>query len=128
MTQIRSVRDLKVYQKAYDLAMQIFTISKKWPKEEQYSLTDQIRRSSRSVCANLREAWAKRRYRANFISKLTDSDSEIGETRTWLDFAFDCGYMTDAEYSDLKSKATEVSRMLGKMLMHPESFLLKIPQ
>ena len=106
--------------------MQIFTISKKWPKEEQYSLTDQIRRSSRSVCANLREAWAKRRYRANFISKLTDSDSEIGETRTWLDFAFDCGYMTDAEYNDFRSKAAEVSRMLGKMLINPDPFLLKI--
>ena len=87
---INSAKDLSVYKKAYALAMEIFTISKQWPSEEKFSLTDQIRRSSRSVCANLREAWAKRRYQAHFISKLTDSDGENSETDTWLDFAKDC--------------------------------------
>ena len=84
--QINSAKDLRVYKKAYDLAMTIFRLSKTWPGEEKFSLTDQIRRSSRSVCANLREAWAKRRYEAHFISKLTDADGENAETDTWLDF------------------------------------------
>ena len=91
--QIKSAKNLKVYQKAYALAMEIFQLSKSWPSEEKYSLTDQIRRASRSVCTNLREAWAKRRYEAHFISKLTDSDGENSETDTWLDFALDCGYL-----------------------------------
>ena len=91
--QINSAKDLKVYQEAYALAMEIFEISKAWPSEEKYSLTDQIRRASRSVCTNLREAWAKRRYEAHFVSKLTDSDGENSETDTWLDFAKDCGYL-----------------------------------
>ena len=80
----KSAKDLEVYGLAYDLAMDIFEISKAWPKEEKYALTDQIRRSSRSVCANLREAWAKRRYPAHFLSKLTDADAENSETDTWL--------------------------------------------
>ena len=92
---INSAKDLKVYKTAYDLAMAIYEISKKWPMEEKYSLTDQVRRSSRSVCSNLREAWAKRRYEAHFISKLTDSDGENSETDTWLDFARDCKYISD---------------------------------
>ena len=87
---IKSAKDLEVYKKAYSLAMEIFEISKTWPSEEIYSLTDQIRRSSRSVCSNLREAWAKRRYEAHFIAKLTDCDGENSETDTWLDFARDC--------------------------------------
>ena len=86
---IKSAKDLRVYKEVYALAMEIFEISKTWPPEEKYSLTDQIRRSSRSVCSNLREAWAKRRYEAHFISKLTDSDGENSETDTWLDFAKD---------------------------------------
>jgi four helix bundle protein len=88
---LKSAKDLKVYKAAYVLAMEIFEISKLWPKEETYSLTDQIRRASRSVCANMREAWAKRRYEAHFISKLTDADAENSETDTWLGFAKDCG-------------------------------------
>ncbi len=83
---LKSAKDLKVYQQAYALAMEIFSISKQWPSEERFSLTDQIRRSSRSVCTNLREAWAKRRYEAHFVSKLTDCDGENSETDTWLDF------------------------------------------
>ena len=85
--QIKSAKDLTVYKRAYELAMEIFHASKHFPAEERYSLTDQLRRSSRSVCSNLREAWAKRRYEAHFVSKLTDSDGENGETETWLDFA-----------------------------------------
>jgi four helix bundle protein len=84
--QIKSAKDLIVYEKAYALAMQIFEMSKRFPSEERYSLTDQIRRSSRSVCTNLRESWAKRRYEAHFVSKLTDADSENGETETCLDW------------------------------------------
>ncbi len=88
---INSAKELKVHKSAYELAMKIFGISKTWPSEERYSLTDHIRRSSRSVCNNLRETWTKRRYEANFVSKLTDSDEENSETDTWLDFARDCG-------------------------------------
>ena len=87
---IRSVRDLIVYQKAFDSAMKIFEITKKFPKEEMYSLTDQIRRSSRSVCTNIAEGWRKRRYKAVFINKLTDAEQEAAETQTWLEFALRC--------------------------------------
>jgi len=95
---INSAKELKVYQAAYALAMEIFQISKSWPSEERHSLTDQIRRSSRSVCSNLREAWAKRRYEAHFVSILTDSDGENRETDTWLDFAKDCGYLSEEDH------------------------------
>ena len=88
--QIKSPKDLIVYQKAYALATEIFKVSRTFPTEEKYSLTDQIRRSSRSVCTNIREAWAKRRYEAHFVSKLSDSDGENGETDSWLDFAYAC--------------------------------------
>ncbi len=93
MEQIRSAKDLRVYRKAYELAMDIFRLSWSWPKDEKNSLTDQVRRSSRSLCANIREAWAKRRYEAHFISKLTDADGENSETNTWLDFALGCNYL-----------------------------------
>jgi four helix bundle protein len=122
---IRSAKDLRVYKKAYTLAMEIFELSRKWPVEEKFSLTDQIRRSSRSVCANLREAWAKRRYEAHFISKLTDADGENSETDTWLDFAMDCGYLAAFDHSRLTEKCREVGAMLGSMLNKPEQFLIK---
>src|SRR5487761_670421 len=93
MDKIQTHRDLEVYRKAFEAAMRIFEISKSFPREETYSLTDQIRRSSRSVCANLGEAWRKRRYEAAFISKLSDSESEATETQIWLEFAVKCGYM-----------------------------------
>ena len=93
--QIKSAKDLIVYQKPYALAMETFEASRRFPAEERYSFTDQIRRSSRSVCTNIREAWAKRRYEAHFVNKLTDADGENGETETWLDFA------SDSESSDL---------------------------
>src|SRR5438105_13560408 len=95
---IRSAKDLDVYRKAYDLAMRVFQLSKLFPAEERYALTSQIRRSSRSICLNLREAWAKRRYPAHFVSKLTDSYGENGETDSALDFARYCGYISDAEH------------------------------
>ena len=122
---INSAKDLRVYQKAYALAMEIFRLSKKWPSEEKYSLTDQISRSSRSVCANLREAWAKRRYAAHFISKLTDSDGENSETDTWLDFAKHCGYLSEADHQRLAKECREVGKMLGSMLNNPVPFLIK---
>jgi four helix bundle protein len=122
---IKSAKNLDVYQKAYAISMQIFQLSKCWPKEEKYSLIDQIRRSSRSVCANLREAWAKRRYEAHFISKLTDCDGENGEIDTWLDYARDCGYITRQQHAGLTAETDSVGRMLGSMLNNPSSFLLK---
>lgn len=123
---INSANELKVYKAAYHLAMDIFMVSKRWPVEEKYSLTDQIRRSSRSICGNLDEAWAKRRYRAHFISKLTDVDGENNETATWLKFAKDCGYLSSADYTGLSNKCNEVGKMIGSMLMKPEPFLLQI--
>ena len=123
--QIRSAKDLKVYQKAYSLAMEIYQLSKSWPYEEKYSLTDQIRRASRSVCSNLREAWSKRRYEAHFISKLTDSDGENSETDTWLDFALDCGYLDPSEHLRLTAECKHIGSMLGSMLNKPKPFLLR---
>lgn len=122
---INSAKDLNVYKMAYARSMEIYNLSKTWPTEERYSLTDQIRRSSRSVCANLREAWAKRRYEAHFVSKLTDCDGENSETDTWLDYAKDCGYITEEEHRQLVRESEAVGRMLGKMLNDPASFLLK---
>jgi four helix bundle protein len=114
--QIKSAKDLIVYQKAYALAMEIFEVSKSFPAEEKYSLIDQIRRSSRSVCTNLREAWAKRRYEAHFVSKLTDADGENGETETWLDFSHDCGYLSKDDHALFIEKCHEVGAMLGSMI------------
>ena len=101
---INSAKDLEVYKKAYALAMEIFVLSKTFPPEEKYALTSQIRRSSRSVCLNLREAWAKRRYEAHFISKLTDCDGENSETNSSLDFSFDCGFIDEKIHTKLTSE------------------------
>jgi four helix bundle protein len=120
----KSGKELRVYQNAYNLAMDIFLISKRWPKEEKYSLTDQIRRSSRSVCANIREAWAKRRYEAHFISKLTDADAENSETDTWLNFALDCKYISNHEHQDLAHQCTKTGAMIGRMLNTASSFII----
>jgi four helix bundle protein len=122
--QINSAKELRVYQKAYRLAMDIFSISRRWPETEKYAMTSQIRRSSRAVCSNLREAWAKRRYEAHFISKLTDADAEINETDTWLDFARDCHYITEEEYRQLTAECRSIGAMLGKMLSNPSPFLI----
>src|SRR5438477_8662039 len=113
---IRSAKELDVYRKSYELAMKIYRASKQFPAEERFALTGQIRRSSRSICMNLREAWAKRRYAAHFVSKLTDCDGEAGETDTSLDFARDCGYLTPEEHCELTALCAEVGRMLGAMI------------
>src|SRR5713101_6340976 len=105
---IESAKDLTVYKSAYRLAMEIFELTKSFPTEERYALTSQIRRSSRSVCMNLREAWAKRRYEAHFVSKLSDCDGENSETDTSLDFAKDCSYITMEQHKDLTSRCSEV--------------------
>src|ERR1700730_14518548 len=99
--QINSAKDLAVYKAAYELAMRVFEVSKTFPPEGRFALTGQIRRSSRSVCLNLREAWAKRRYEAHFISKLTDCDGENSETDSSLDFAKDCRYITSQQHTEL---------------------------
>ena len=121
---VRSAKELVVYRKAYSLAMRIFEISKRFPPEERFALTNQIRRSSRSVCMNLREAWAKRRYAAHFVSKLTDCDGESNETDTSLDFARDCHYISDKEHLELTALCKEVGKMLGSMINEPQKFLL----
>jgi four helix bundle protein len=120
---IESAKDLKVYKFAYELAMDIFELTKNFPSEEKYALTTQIRRSSRSVCLNLREAWAKRRYEAHFVSKLTDCDGENSETDSSLDFARDCGYISRELHEKLAGRSAEVGRMLGGMIKKPELFL-----
>ena len=122
--QINSAKELIAYQKGYELAMRVFQLSKSFPTEERFALTSQIRRASRSVCLNLREAWAKRRYEAHFISKLTDCDGENAETDSCLDFALDCEYLTVAEHRELAALSAEVGRLLGSMLLHPEKWLL----
>src|SRR5947209_4220455 len=122
--QINSAKELNVYHAAYELAMRVFVLSKRFPPEEKFALTSQIRRSSRSICLNLREAWAKRRYEAHFISKLTDCDGENGETDSSLDFAKDCGYITSEQHTELISLCSEVGKMLGSMMSNPKGFLI----
>ena len=122
---IESAKDLRVYQNAYTLAMKLFELSKEFSNEERYALTDQIRRSSRSVCANLREAWTKRRYPAHFVSKLTDCDGENSETDTWLDFAMGCGYLTAERHQKLTGECSFIGGMLGKMINNPDPFIIQ---
>jgi four helix bundle protein len=115
-------RELRVYQTAFETAMEIFELSKVWPKEERYALTDQIRRSSRSVCANIAEAWRKRRYVSHFISKLSDADSEAAETQAWLDFALRCGYISQEAHSRLNANCATISGGLVKMMTEPDKW------
>ena len=122
--QINSAKDLIVYKRAYELAMRIFELSKRFPPEERFALTGQIRRSSRSVCLNLREAWAKRRYPAAFVAKLTDCDGENSETDSSLDFARDCEYIDQKQHARLTAMVSEIGKMLGSMIQRPEKFLL----
>ncbi|MCF8233168.1 MAG: four helix bundle protein [Bacteroidales bacterium] len=122
MSQINSFRDLIVYQKAYKLSMEIFELSKSFPKEEKYSLTDQIRRASRSVCSNIAEAWAKKIYIKAFVSKLTDSLGEEHETEVWLDYARDCGYLKEDKHKRLMSEYDEVRKILISMINNPGKF------
>lgn len=122
MSQINGFRDLIVYQKAYKIAMKIFEITNNFPQEEKYSLTDQIRRSSRSVTSNIAEAWAKKIYIKSFVSKLVDSLGEEYETENWLDYSKDCKYITLDIYSDLMKEYEEVRKMLISMISTPEKF------
>jgi len=121
-------RDLNVYQTSYKLAMEIFHLSKHFPREELYSLADQIRRSSRSVAANIAEGFRKRRYPNMLVSKLTDSDGEATETQVWLDFALDCGYISQDNRDRLTAGYEEVGKMLSGMMAHPEKFAPGRPQ
>jgi len=118
----RGHRDLKVFQLAYRLAMEIFHLTRHFPREERYSLTDQIRRSSRSVPTNLAEGFRKRRYPNMLVNKLTDCDGEASETQVWLDFSLDCGYMSKQNYDHLTAGYEEVGRMLSSMIANPSRF------
>lgn len=122
---IKSAKELIVYKKSRELAMRIFEISKSFPNEETFALTSQIRRSSRSVPMNLREAWSKRRYEAHFVNKLTDCDGESNETDTSLDFALDCGYIDSKAHKELSEMNTGVGKMIGAMIQRPDSFLIQ---
>lgn len=115
-------KELLAYQKAFSLAMEIKNTSDSFPKDEKYSLTDQIRRSSRSVCANMAEAYRKRRYVNHFISKLTDCDGENSETTVWLDFAFECNYISTETHQNFIQKSKEIGKLINYMINNPEKF------
>jgi four helix bundle protein len=122
MSQINSFRDLIVFQKAYGLSMEIFELTKDFPKEEKYSLIDQIRRSSRSVCTNISESWAKRIYIKAYVNKLTDALGEEYETETWVYYSKDCNYIDDSVFQHLLNSYDEVRKMLISMINNPEKF------
>ena len=119
---VGSVRELNVYKVAFDTAMEIFETAKDFPREERYSLTDQIQRSSRSVCSNLSEAWRKRRYKAVFVNKLSDCAQEAAETQTWLEFALKCKYISDSLFADLDDKYEHIFAMLTNMEKKIDTF------
>ena len=121
---IRTHRDLDVYKMAFEMAMQIFEKSRSFPIEERYSLTDQIRRSSRSVCANLAEAWRKRRYEASFVSKLSDAEAEAAETQVWLEFALKCGYLGENIFQELSFVYDNILGKIVSLINNPQQWLL----
>ncbi|OGQ99900.1 MAG: four helix bundle protein [Deltaproteobacteria bacterium RIFOXYD12_FULL_50_9] len=121
-----SFRDLAVYKKSREVSREVFALSKRFPKEETYSLTDQARRSSRSIGAQIAEAWAKRRYEKHFISKLTDADGEQLETQHWIDTALDCEYINTDDASRLNSGLSEIGRMLNSMINKADPFASRI--
>src|SRR6266568_7688813 len=122
---VADYKDLRVYRLAFESAMEIFTLSKRFPSEEKFSLTDQIRRSSRSVCANIAEAWRKRRYEAAFVSKLSDAETEAAETQVHIEFAARHSYVTDAEFREIDDAYERVLGQLIKMIDQPEKWLIK---
>lgn len=128
MGKSRGHRDLIVYQKAFAVAMKIFQITKKFPKEETYSMVDQMRRSSRSVCSCIAEAYRKRKYQGYFVNKMSDADGENSETIVWIEFALACNYITQEEQQTLEQDAEEVGRILNSMIENPEKFLPKEKQ
>ena len=117
--------DLEVYERAIAAAMKLFSATKAFPGEERYSLTDQIRRSSRSICANLAEAWRKRRYQAAFISKLSDAEAEVAETQVWLQFAVECKYLDRAIAKDLYAEYDSITAMFVHMINHPSDWTIQ---
>jgi len=119
---IESFRDLHVYAHAFELQQEVFALSKSLPRDELYSLTDQARRASRAIGANIAESWQKRRYPAHFVSKLTDADAELAEAQHWLDTALACQYLSGTQHEALLAKCKQIGRMLGKMMAQPESF------
>jgi len=121
---IKTHEDLDVYQLAFDAAMEIYELSKRFPVEEKYSLTDQIRRSSRSVCANLAEAWRKRRYKAAFLAKLNDCEAEAAETQVWIKFAVKCGYLKGISGRKLYETYNQILGSLVKMINTPDNWTL----
>ena len=125
MEKIRTHKDLKVYQLAFEAALQIHEITKSFPTEEKYSLTDQIRRCSRSVCANLAEAWRKRRYKNHFISKLSDSEAEAAETQVWLDFSLAFQYIDQKTRDEIFDKYEHIIAMLINISVSPDNWLIK---
>lgn len=122
MTEPKGFRDLKVYRLGYNLSLEVFELTKGFPAEEKFSLSDQIRRSSRSVAANIAEGYRKRRYSLAFVAKMVDADGEATETQVWLDTARDCGYLSSERHQELINSYEEVGRMLGGMIAHPERF------
>ena len=124
MEKIRKHTDLRVYQLSFEAGMEVFKLSKKFPKEERYSLTDQMRRSSRSVSGNLAEAWRKRRYPKSFISKLTDSDGEAAETQVWIDYALACEYIEKEERDIIYDKYEHIMAMITNMIIKPDQWSL----
>ena len=125
MNNIRDFRELDVYKLAMESSMRIFELTENFPKEERYSLTDQIRRSSRSVCANIAESWRKRRYPNSFLSKLNDSEAEAAETQVWLEFAVKCNYLTPASGGELSTAYDNVLGKLVNMIIHPEQWTIR---
>jgi len=121
-------QDLLAYQKAFALSMKIFEISKSFPSEERYSLTDQIRRASRSVCANMAEAYRKRVFPKHFYSKLTDCDAENSETQVWIAFCLSCNYISEPIYYELLAESTEVGKLINYMILNPERFGVKLTE
>jgi four helix bundle protein len=117
-----SVKEIKVYKLAFELAMELYEISKEFPKEEKYSLTDQVRRSSRSVCICLLEAYRKKKYPAHFVAKVTDSDMENSETSGWLDFALACKYVDESKHREMVNKNEEIGRLLNHMINNPDKY------
>ena len=116
---------MRVYQSAMEAAMRIFELTRSFPAEEKFSMVDQMRRSSRSVCANIGESWRKRRYQAYFVSKLNDAESEAEETRVWIEFAKRCGYLTDAEAAELDENYDRIIGQLVRMISKPEQWTIR---
>lgn len=125
MEHIRSYKELRVYQAAIDAAMRIFEMTKSFPLEERFSMVDQMRRASRSVCSNIGEAWRKRRYPAHFISKLSDSEGEAEETRVWLDLALRCKYISETEAAELDQTYDGILGQLVRMIERPDQWTIK---